>query len=93
MRVFGLPKPIYQVSRLPPVHLSDKAKEHWRYLSCWHALRKKGLCALEASHKRQSQAQTPSCLLARMHGTRLSRHLQPILQNSGTTHSSQTVRL
>ena len=49
MRVLGLPKPFYQVSRLPPAHLSDKAREHWRYLSCWQALRKQGLSGTGAS--------------------------------------------
>ena len=29
--------------------LSDKAKEHWRYVSCWQALRSQGLSAEEAS--------------------------------------------
>jgi putative transposase len=49
MRVFGLPRSLYQVSGLPPAHLSDKAKEHWRYVSCWQALRRQGLSAAQAS--------------------------------------------
>lgn len=49
MRVFGLPGSLYQVAGLPPAHLGDEAKEHWRYLSCWQALRKKGLSAVEAA--------------------------------------------
>ena len=49
MRVFGLPKSFYQVSGLPASHLSDRAKEHWRYLSCWQALRKRGLSSAAAS--------------------------------------------
>ena len=38
MRVFGLPDPLYRVSGAPPAHLNDKAKEHWRYVSCWQTL-------------------------------------------------------
>jgi len=49
MRVFGLPGTLYQVSGLPPAHLSARAKEHWRYLSCWQVLRKQGLSSTDAS--------------------------------------------
>lgn len=49
MRVFGLPGSLYQVSSLPPAHLSDKAKEHWRYLSAWQGLRRRGLSSAVSS--------------------------------------------
>ena len=49
MRVFGLPSALYRVSGMPEERLSDKAKEHWRYLSCWQALRDQGLSAEAAS--------------------------------------------
>ena len=49
MRVFGLPGAFYQVRGVPPSHLSDRAKEHWRYVSCWQALRELGVSAEEAS--------------------------------------------
>jgi len=49
MRVFALPGPLYQVSGLPPAQLSDRAREHWRYLSCWQVLLKQGLSSTKAS--------------------------------------------
>ena len=49
MRVFGLPGSLYRVSGMAEGNLSDKAKEHWRYVSCWQALRSRGLSAEEAS--------------------------------------------
>ena len=49
MRVFGLPGSLYQVSGSAPGHLSDKAKEHWRYVSVWQVLRKQGLSGAAAS--------------------------------------------
>ena len=49
MRVFALPGPLYQVAGFPPGHLKDKAKEHWRCVSCWQTLRRQGLWASEAS--------------------------------------------
>lgn len=50
MRVFGLPRSFYRISGIPPSHLSATAKEHWRYVSCWQALRRQGLSATQASH-------------------------------------------
>ena len=50
MRVFGLPKSFYRISGPPPSRLSPTAREHWRYVSCWQALRRQGLSAAQASH-------------------------------------------
>lgn len=49
MRVKGLPRGFYHVSRHPPPDLSPEAKERLRYLRCWEALRGKGCGSQEAS--------------------------------------------
>ena len=51
MRVFGLPRSFYRISGPPPSRLSATAREHWRYVSCWQALRRQGLTATQASHE------------------------------------------
>ncbi len=49
MRVFRLPRSFYRFSGPPPSRLSPTAREHWRYVSCWQALRRQGLTAAQAS--------------------------------------------
>lgn len=49
MRVVGLPKAFYHIARHPPPELSAEARERLRFLSCWQALRGRGLPGLEAS--------------------------------------------
>jgi len=49
MRVFRLPKSFCRFSGPPPSRLSPTAREHWRYVSCWQALRRQGLSASQAS--------------------------------------------
>lgn len=49
LRVFGLPRAFYQVSRLHFQELSPKAQERLRYLSCFEALKEQGLSSTRAS--------------------------------------------
>lgn len=49
MRVFGLPGVLYHIGRHPPVDLSPEGQERLRYLSCFKALRERGLSAQEVA--------------------------------------------
>lgn len=49
MRVVGLPGSFYYIARRAQPHLSAKAKERWRLLSCFQALKGKGVNSIEAS--------------------------------------------
>jgi len=49
MRVVGLPRPFYYLSRHRPIVLSPKAQERLRWLRCFEALRKQGLSSSQAS--------------------------------------------
>lgn len=49
MRVVGLPRPFYQLSKRAPPELSPVARERMRWVSCWHTLRERGLSATEAA--------------------------------------------
>lgn len=49
MRVIGLPSAFYYVARHASQGLSAKAKERWRLVSCFEALRRKGIPSTEAS--------------------------------------------
>lgn len=49
MRVVGLPSSFYYAARHLPPALSPKAKERVRWLSCWQALRQRGLSSTEAA--------------------------------------------
>lgn len=50
MRVVGLPRAFYHITRHLPLVLTPQAEERLRWLSCWQALRKQGLSSTEASH-------------------------------------------
>ncbi len=49
MRVVGLPRAFYYLSRHRPIVLSPKAQERLRWLRCFEALRKQGLSSTQAS--------------------------------------------
>ena len=49
MRVFGLQKGFYQLSRLDVQELSPVARERLRILRLWDALRQKGTNSFEAA--------------------------------------------
>jgi len=49
LRIKGLPRVFYQVARHPPVELSARAQERFRWLSCWQALRERAISSQEAA--------------------------------------------
>lgn len=49
MRIVGLPKPFYYVSRKRPIVLTDRAQERLRWLKTWQRLRAEGFSAEKAA--------------------------------------------
>jgi transposase len=49
MRIVGLPRAFYHLSRHKPIALSPKAEERLRWVRCFEALRKQGLSSTQAS--------------------------------------------
>jgi transposase len=49
MRVVGLPSSFYYAARHIPPILGPEAKERLRWLTCWQALRQRGLSSVEAA--------------------------------------------
>lgn len=49
MRVVGLPKSFYQLSKRIPRELTPQAQERVRWVNCWHTLRQQGLSTTKAA--------------------------------------------
>ena len=49
MRVVGLPKSFYQLSKTTPQELTPEAQERMRWVSCWQTLRQQGLTSSAAT--------------------------------------------
>ncbi len=49
MRVVGLPKSFYQLSKTTPQELTPEAQERMRWVSCWQTLRQQGLTSSAAA--------------------------------------------
>lgn len=49
MRVFGLPRAFYHITRHLPIDASPKAQERLRWLRCWQALQERGLSSGQAA--------------------------------------------
>ena len=49
MRVVGLPKSFYQLSKTTPQQLTPEAQERMGWVSCWQTLRQQGLTSSAAA--------------------------------------------
>ena len=49
MRVVGLPRSFYQLSKTTPQQLTPEAQERRRWASCWQTLRQQGLTSSAAT--------------------------------------------
>lgn len=49
MRIIGLPGAFCQVARRPPVELTPRAQERFRWLSCWQALQERAVSSQGAA--------------------------------------------
>ena len=49
MRIVGLPRPFYYVSRRRPIEMSEAGRQRLRWLNAWQRLRAEGYSAQKAA--------------------------------------------